>query len=301
MHDSNSQNILFVVNPVAGGVGKQDIWDEIETHMSPARERYAYRVYKTTGEDDKDKIEEIVTEYKPEKVVAVGGDGTIKEVAEVLLGKDIPLGIVPAGSANGMAKELNLPLEVVDNIPAILEGDVRYMDVIRVNGDEICLHLSDIGMNAQIVKYYEENKWRGKWGYLRGALKMLWNKKQMRLCIHKDGEEIVRVAYMVVLANARMYGTNAMINPDGDVFDGAFEIVIIRRWSLWEVLKTFFSFMDNNKRVIETHSAKSVEISVKKNIYFQVDGEYMGKHKSITAEIVAGKLPILLPIKKVEE
>lgn len=298
MSQDNNQNILFVVNPVAGGAVGKKIWDQITDCLEEDKYTCEYKLYETTGENDKQQIEELIAAYSPQKVVAVGGDGTIKEVAEVLLGKNIPIGIVPGGSANGMATELNLPTEVVESVEAIVEGQVKDMDVIRVNDNDICLHLSDIGMNAQIVKYYEENGWRGKWGYLRGAVKMLLNRKHMQLTIQQDGKEIVRVAYMVVLANARMYGTNAIINPDGNVFDGKFEIVIVRRWSLWEILKTFFSFIENNRNIIETISTKKVNINVKKNIYFQVDGEYKGKHNIITAEILAGKLPVLLPIKK---
>lgn len=286
---------MFVVNPVAGGRASQDVWEEVRACMARHKVECDEKVYLTKGEGDRKAITKLVNVYKPQKVIVVGGDGTIKMVATVLLGKDIPLGIIPTGSANGMAVELNLPLNINNAVPAIINGEVRHMDIIRINDHDICLHMSDIGMNAQIVKYYEENNWRGKFGYLRGALKMLSNKKHMQLTIRKGGSEIVRAAYMVVLANARMYGTNANINPSGSVFDGAFEIVIIRRWSPWEVMKTFFSFMNNNREVIEILPAKSVEISVKKNIYFQVDGEYMGRHKHISAKIEQGALPLLLP------
>lgn len=297
MSEYNSQNILFVVNPIAGGNESRDVWEEVRQCLVRNKVDFGQNVYTTTGDGDEAAVADMINTHKPDKVVAVGGDGTIKMVAGLLLGKDIPLGIVPTGSANGMAVELNLPLDIDNAVPTILNGVVKYMDIIRINDNDICIHLSDIGMNAQIVKYYEENNWRGKLGYLRGAVKMMLKKEQMQLTIRRDDEEIVRVAYMVVLANARKYGTKAIINPEGSVFDGVFEIVIIRRWSLWEIVKTFFTFMKNDSLIIETLPAKSVEISVKKNIYFQVDGEYMGKHKSVCAKVEKGALPILLPKK----
>src|SRR5690606_22433449 len=172
---------------------------------------------------------------------------------------------------------------------------VVNMDVIKIN-DELCLHLSDIGMNAQIVKHYQENNWRGKLGYIRGALKMLFNNRQMQLVITTDKKEIVRVAYMVVLANATKYGTNAVINPNGNIFDGKFEIIIMRRLSPIEIGKMFFGGVGFNTDKIETLVAEKVDITSKKSVYFQVDGEYFAKKHTITAAIQKGALSILLPM-----
>jgi diacylglycerol kinase family enzyme len=88
---------------------------------------------------------------KPDRVIAVGGDGTVQMAAKQLLGTDIPLGILPAGSANGMARELELPNTSEEALQVIVEGITRSADVIRINNTDICLHLSDIGLNAKLV------------------------------------------------------------------------------------------------------------------------------------------------------
>lgn len=295
MSTYNNQNILFVVNPVAGGGVDDSLEDQIK-HFYTEQDKQ-YHIFKTTGDNDARAIKELMQQNSFDRVVSIGGDGTIKMLAHILIGKDIPLGIIPSGSANGMATELNIPTEIEACLDTIVNGQVVNTDAIRINNDELCLHLSDIGMNAHIVKYYQENNWRGKLGYLRGAIKMWFNRKQMSLTIHRNGDTIHRDAYMVVLANARMYGTKVIINPNGDVQDGRFEIVIIKKLTFIETLKLFFRFTNYNPQVIESITAESVDINVKRSMYFQIDGEYIGKRKRISAKIEEGKLPIILPCK----
>ncbi len=295
MSTYNNQNILFVVNPVAGGGVDEDIDAQIKHFFAEQAQGKDYTIFKTTGENDERAIKNLLDKNSFDRVVSIGGDGTIKMLAHILIGKNVPLGIIPSGSANGMATELNIPTDIEACLDTIINGQVVNTDAIRINNDELCLHLSDIGMNAHIVKYYQENNWRGKFGYLKGAIKMWFNRKQMSLTIHQNGDTIHRDAYMVVLANARMYGTKVIINPDGDVHDGKFEIVLIKKLSFIETLKMFFRFTNYDPQVIESIDAQSVDIDVKKGMYFQIDGEYIGKRKRISAKIEEGKLPIVLP------
>ncbi len=80
-----------------------------------------------------------------------------------------------------MAKELSIPLTVQDALEIIIAGNTKDADVIRVNDQHICLHLSDIGLNAQLIKHFEEGKLRGKWGYATKVLKTLWLKSPMKV------------------------------------------------------------------------------------------------------------------------
>ncbi|RYE25734.1 MAG: diacylglycerol kinase family lipid kinase [Sphingobacteriales bacterium] len=275
--------ILFVLNPISGGVPKAEIEAEIAEYTS--KHNIHFEIYHTTGSFDKQSIQHWIKSIKPDRVVAVGGDGTLKLVAEVMLDGNLPLGIIPAGSANGMARELGLPTDITECLNAIVRGEADRVDVICINNRDICLHLSDIGMNAQLVKYFDESGLRGKLGYARGVLRMLLRRSLLQVRIHDGHKEIERNAFMVVLANARMYGTGAMINPEGDPRDGIFEVVVIRRLTLIALVKMFFRANKLTSKYIEIIPAQSVNIHVKKKAYFQVDGEYKGKVKAIHAEI----------------
>ncbi|HZH01550.1 MAG TPA: diacylglycerol kinase family protein, partial [Flavisolibacter sp.] len=237
----------------------------------------------------------------PDRVAVVGGDGTVKMVAEIVQHKNIPLAIIPAGSANGMAKELNIPADIDVALDIAVNGQVRAIDLIQINDKEICIHLSDLGLNAMLVKYFEASKKRGMWSYGKAIFRVMWEKQKMYVTIASDDAEIRRKAYMVVLANARKYGTGANINPEGDVSDGYFEVVIVRKLNVIEILKAILTNKSFERRRIEVVKTKKVMISTLKRAYFQVDGEYRGKIDKLTASIAPGRLKLLQPFEQTEQ
>ena len=295
MPDTNSFKFLFVMNPVAGGKHKAGWETGIREYLKNSPHKFEF--YNTTGANDEESIRFWIESWKPDKVIAVGGDGTLKLVAEVLIGSDIPLCIFPAGSSNGMARELKMPTTITECWDVLFNGVAKRIDVIRINTKNICIHLSDIGMNAQLVKYFEENDVRGKIGYAREIFRVLWKKRLMQLSIQKGETTLMRNAFMVVLANASMYGTGARINPIGSLNDGLFEVVILRKLSIIELLKMLFLNKPFNPKKTELLQAHSMTIEVKKRAYFQVDGEYLGKTKKVHAEIEREALLILFPVK----
>jgi diacylglycerol kinase (ATP) len=293
MHNHEALKLLFIINPVSGGKEKHD-WE------ASIREYFKERPHNTefyllTGISDKISIQSYIERIKPDRVIAVGGDGTVKMLAELLKETPIALGIVPAGSANGMAKELNIPLKIDEALDVITTGNCIKIDLIRINEEDICIHLSDVGLNALLIKYFERSK-RGLWGYGRAVFKVLWQKQKMKLTIKTDDKEVKRYAYMVVLANARKYGTGANINPDGDLSDGRFEVVIVRKLNILEILKAIFTDRSFHPKRIEVFSTKNAEVHIHRKAYFQVDGEFMGKTNSVKARILPSIINIMVPV-----
>ena len=135
-----------------------------------------------------------------------------------------------------MAKELRIPEIPEDALDIIINGTVKCCDVIKINETDISLHLSDFGLNARLVKYFAEGTLRGMWGYARMIFKVLWKGKLMNAHIVADNLDLNTSAYMVVIANASKYGTGAVINPEGNIGDGVFEIVIVRKLSFIRVI-----------------------------------------------------------------
>lgn len=285
--------LLFAINPVSGGKSKVNWESRITEFFRPLP--HTIQVFMLTGQDDSASLCHHIASWKPDRVVAVGGDGTIKFVAEQLLGTGIPLGIIPAGSANGLAKELDLPTDLEKNLDIIINGQVKKMDAIRINNKEISIHLSDIGLNALLIKYYERNKGRGKWGYFKAIFRTLWDKQLMNVHIVGNGIDEHRKAFMIVLANATKYGTGALINPKGSLYDGEFELIIVRRLALAELIKMLIQHRELNPNKIDTLKVKEVTLTPSRKAYFQVDGEYRGKTEKIHASILPGQLNIVLP------
>ena len=293
MQKDEALKILFAINPVSGGKSKTDWEARIQDHFKQTL--HTIQIYLLGGTHDAASLKHYIETWKPDRVVAVGGDGTIKAVAEHLVGTGIALGIIPAGSANGMAKELGLPLELEKNLEIIIRGYQKKMDVVRINDKEISIHLSDIGLNALLIKYFEKNKGRGKWGYFKAVFRTLWEKQLMDVRIIGHGFNLRRKAFMVVLANASKYGTGAQINPEGDLYDGEFELIIVRRLALAELVKMLIQHKQFNRNKIDIMKVKEVTLIPAKKSYFQVDGEFRGKVNKIHAAIMPGQLNILLP------
>jgi diacylglycerol kinase (ATP) len=285
---------LFAINPVSGGKGKTDWTAGINDYFadSPHTAELLY----LDGKTDTTTIPQAIAALQPDRVVAVGGDGTLKIVAEYVLETGIPLGVLPAGSANGMARELGIPADIQESLNVVVNGQPKPVDLIEINDGDLCLHLSDIGLNAQVVRHYQKNKLRGMFGYLRSVVNALRKRRLLRVEIDTGSERIRRVAFMIVLANARMYGTGAVINPDGDPSDGRFEVVVFRRLPVWGIIKLFWRYRPFDSRNIEIFSATSVTIETHRRAYFQIDGEYRGRLTTIKARIRPGAITMLVPI-----
>lgn len=293
MQQQGPMKLLFAVNPSSGGTSNQSWESVIRDYFADLP--HTIEIFMLTGEHDDDSLRHWIDRFKPDRVIAVGGDGTVQMAAKQLLGSGIALGILPAGSANGMAKELDIPNSPEGALNIVISGEIKAADVIRINKHEICLHLSDIGLNAKLIKYFEEHNWRGKLGYARVLFKALRRKRPMKVKIALNDKEVEREAFMVVLANATKYGTGAVINPKGNLYDGMFEVVIIRKFSIAEIFKMFVRFLPLNPQKTEIISATSVVINTYGKAHFQVDGEYLGKVRQVEAEILRGQLNLIIP------
>lgn len=285
--------LLFVVNPVSGGKKKADHATLIRNFFNERAETIEICIL--DGPASAQELKKTIRDWHPDRVVAVGGDGTVKAVASHLLHTQIPMGIIPAGSANGMAAELSVPTSFEQAMTVILEGKIQTIDVIRINQDEICIHLGDLGLNALLVKNFEQRGIRGKLGYALSSIKTLWQKQSLQVQIRNAQVHLSRVAFMIVLANARRYGTGVNINPDGNLSDGLFEVVIIRRLSLVELFKMIRRFKPFDPKKTEVIQADQVTIVTRRKAHFQVDGEYLGKVRSVKAETMAKALQVLIP------
>ncbi|WP_342330138.1 YegS/Rv2252/BmrU family lipid kinase [Pedobacter sp. FW305-3-2-15-E-R2A2] len=287
---SSNLKLLFIVNPGSGN-NEIDFAEAIRTYFESKNSDF--EIYELFKGCSLDKLRSVITQAKADRVVAVGGDGTLKLVAECLEGTDTPIGIIPAGSANGMAKELGIPLEVDAALELVVNGHPKKIHAVKVNG-ELCIHLADIGFNAYIVKKFDDLPQRGMWGYTKAAWKALWNHSKMEVEIKIKDKTIRTQAAMVVIANATMYGTGVKINPDGNLTDDLFEVILVKEYSVMEILKIRFTDLPFNPEKIETFSTRDLKIKTKRKVHFQVDGEYMGKVNRVEANILPAAITVIV-------
>ena len=290
-NNSNYPLILLVLNTRSGN-STMDYRVEIKNWAQGKAFRISFFEISSNCLPEQIRVEAIG--LAAHRVVAIGGDGTIKLVAEALLGTKIPIGIIPAGSANGLAKELNIPTDVKAAMDVVVSGLTRKIHTVRVNG-ELCIHLSDIGLNAFMVKRFNSLEHRGMWAYIKAAWQVFGSRYRMRVQIQMNEKKINLRAFMIVIANGTRYGTGAIINPIGTLDDRLFEIVVIKKISLWEVFKTLISLKPYNPKMTAVYQTNSVEILSNRAAHFQVDGEYIGKVTSIQADLIADDLEVMVP------
>lgn len=289
--------LLFIVNP---GSGSDTIdFKTVITDFFKSAEQ-SFELFELPEACVIDELKQVISKSNADRVIAVGGDGTLKLVAECLKGKKTPIGIIPAGSANGMAKELNIPLEITEALETAVNGIPKEIHAVMVN-NELCIHLSDIGFNAYIVKEFDSLPQRGMWGYAKATWKALWMHHKMEVVFRIGKETIRSQAAMVVIANATMYGTGVKINPEGKLDDELFEVILVKKYSFLEILKIKFTNLPFNPEKIELFHTDKLLIKTRHKVHFQVDGEYIGKVNQVEAKLVPAAITLIFGVDPVIE
>ncbi|GAB3164972.1 diacylglycerol/lipid kinase family protein [Telluribacter humicola] len=289
----SEEKVLLIVNPISGNLEKEDIVDLVESHCKTSSRQL--EIYTTTGKNDLQSIIRLLDEYKPSRVLVAGGDGTISLAAHALEGREAVMGILPAGSSNGLATSFNVPTDFMEALDVALSSKVARIDGVRING-EISLHLSDLGLNALLVKNFEEGDTRGQLGYAKEVIKTLTEHETFRVRIRTAEEVLETEAVMVVIANAQKYGTGVAINPYGNILDGLFEVVIAKKWDVIELVKLIAGSTEFDPEVVTMFSVTHAEIEcLDQEVDFQIDGEYKGQVRKITAQMIPQLLSVAIP------
>ncbi len=202
------------------------------------------------------------------KVIAIGGDGTINEVASALLHTSVPLGIIPMGSGNGLARHLCIPLEFNKALERALEGTSITIDSGKWN-DRSFFCTAGIGFDAFVAEHFAKRAKRGFLNYIYSTL-VSFRKYH---AIHIDG---IGPVFSFTVANANQFGNNAYISPESDLQDGLLEIIQIKPGSFWSIANLGISLFQKKlpaHPLVKISAVKALHIQVNKSIPFHLDGE----------------------------
>ncbi|MAN58671.1 MAG: diacylglycerol kinase [Flavobacteriaceae bacterium] len=289
----SKNSVLLVVNPVSGGISKEKLVAEIEREI--ANRPFKLSIYTTTGINDMESLKNQLVLHRPYRVLVLGGDGTIKLVADVLEGLDISLGILPAGSANGLATHFDLPDDREEQLEIALGAKTILADRLLVNGN-VCLHLADLGINAELIKNYEQSQIRGKLGYILQSIPTLFQcEYPFSFSIEANGSTREKEGILLAIANATKFGTGANINPTGKIDDGKFELVLFKKLDIIEIIKTIQDAAEIDPDFAEIISTDRAVIRSKSGVPLQIDGEYMGESSKVEVKLCPDKLEIAVP------
>ncbi|MCF8362205.1 MAG: diacylglycerol kinase family lipid kinase [Prolixibacteraceae bacterium] len=295
MKDTRNIHVLFVINPKSGTANTRRLSSVIEEVSKTYG--FIWEVFYTTGNNDKEKILEKIKKRKPGTIVAAGGDGTINLVARLIIKTNIKMGIIPMGSANGFAYNLRIPTNFEQALKIIYNNSAHPIDILRINKNDYCLHLSDIGTNARIVKRFEKEKSKGLIGYGKQLFKeLLSGQTYFKYTIQSGKFTKKSKAEVIVIANAESFGTGAKINPGGSLNDGKFEIVVIKPYPWWAGFKLIFSFFSgklHEMQYVRIYKTAKATIKLRKPQIFQLDGEIQDEVKDIEIELIRHGIQVI--------
>lgn len=266
------RKILFIVNPNAG---KKISGKLIET----IRQEFPSDIHNDiTIWKDREHFSEIMQSLKTggyTDAVAVGGDGTVNQVAKAILNTNIALGIVPAGSGNGLARSLGISVKTEEAIKQIAKGSTTMIDSGTVNGIPFFC-TSGVGFDAHIGKLFATSTKRGLQSYVKITLKEFSSYKSQDYKIIIDGKEFDRTAFLITIANAGQYGNNFYIAPQAKLNDGLFHIAVLKPFNLFAGTGTVLKVLQrkaHKARLIETFTGQEIKILRQKKGSIHFDGE----------------------------
>lgn len=233
-------------------------------------------------------------------VVAIGGDGTVNEVAQAVVNSPASMGIIPKGSGNGLARHLRIPMHFERALDHVFSSEVVTIDTFRLNG-HLSLNVSGIGFDGCIADRFGSYKRRGFQGYARIVLDEIKTFQEFEATIHANGEIMQKKAFVIAIANSSQYGNNARIAPSASVSDQLLDISILRRFPAYrlDLVYALFAGTIDRSSHCETTRITNATINVDKPMYFHVDGEPTGKAEEFRIELLPTSLKMLTPTSRV--
>ena len=230
-------------------------------------------------------------------LVCWGGDGTVNEVAAEAARHGLPLGIVPSGSGNGLARELGLDRQPEAALRTALRGPERVLDAGEVDG-RFFANVAGVGFDAHLASVAERFAHRGPWAYFVAGIPELLAYRPATYRI-RTGEQTFRTdALLVTVANGRQYGNGAIIAPRAQPDDGRLDLVCVPALStavlLWQARRLFTGTV-HRVRGVRMMSIGDAEVTGSGPLAFHVDGEAYTGGSSLRVRILPGALRVRVP------
>jgi len=290
------EKILFLINPVSGTRHKKNLPGMISELTDAAIFDVEIITTKYKGE-----APEIIQQKLNEDFrffVAVGGDGTVNEIAKALINTNGILGIIPFGSGNGLARHLQIPLQPEKAIKLINNLKYQAIDYGLINNIPFFCTCG-VGFDALIGEKFAQSKGRGLSNYVKTTLREYLNYKPEHYRITIDNDRVInREAFLITFANGSQYGNNAYIAPFANISDGILDICILSPFSLYRapgIGIRLFSKSINKSTFMHSERANNILLERTSEGYVHYDGEPCRMGKNIEISVITKGLNVIIP------
>ena len=282
----------FILNPKAGPSQRHDLPMLIARHFGTREADYEIRPTEYAGH-----AVELARTAAAEGfavVAAVGGDGTVNEVGRGLLGTETALGIIPQGSGNGLARHLNVPLNLAAALRRLAAPTFSRMDVGMINGHAFFC-TAGLGFDAHVSQHFALAGSRGLRTYLQVTLREYQRYRPVPVRANLDGQQVSTDCYVLAFANASQYGNNVYIAPRADLRDGLLDVCLIDALPPVRAFRVSLAMALGNlpqSKAAEYFRVPRGHVTAAAPIGFHVDGDYLGH----ATEFDVALLPLALAV-----
>ncbi|MBO1363226.1 YegS/Rv2252/BmrU family lipid kinase [Prevotella sp. A2931] len=288
------KKIVFIMNPISGNSSKAGIPELIENNIDKKQFDYQLKLTEYAGH-----ASEIATQCKTggiDIVVAIGGDGTVNEVAKAIINSDTALGVIPCGSGNGLARHLMLPMNIKRSIEVINQCVIHKLDYGIINQYPFFCTCG-MGFDAFVSQKFAESGKRGPISYVENILREGLKYKPETYTIKSENGASQYKAFLISCANASQYGNNAYIAPQASMSDGLLDVVIMEPFDVLEApqisIDMFNKTLDKSSK-IKSFRCKKLHIRRDHPGVIHYDGDPVMTGQDITVELVEKGINIIV-------
>lgn len=296
---SNKKFILFIINPIAGTNQKHKISKKINTIID--RQKYDYDMVFTEYSGHAFELAQQAVAQGNYMVVAVGGDGTVNEVANALINTPVVLGIVPSGSGNGLAVKLNIPTQTTKALQIINQHQYIGIDAGKIN-NKYFFSNAGLGFEGVAAHFFDQLNFRGFVAYAYTLLANIFSYHCLTYSItysNKYGTKhtISTNAFLVNCGNSGLYGYGIEMTPQSKITDGLLEMAIVPKFKWWQsfwILINFALGRLHQTKLMRIEQITDVHIKANKSVLVQIDGDYFGEFISINMRVLPSVLQVAI-------
>ena len=290
------KRILFIINPISGVFKKEGIPEKIAKYLDYVKYDFAIQYTQYAGHATELSAEAVRNGYSV--VVAVGGDGSINEVARGLMGSDVALGMIPYGSGNGMAGHLKLPVRNAKKAIEVLNtGKITKIDAVKTNYGYF-FSVGGFGFDAHAARRFRSQTMRGFFSYFVASVReVFYHFKPSPARIMIDDIEVERETYLFTAFNSSQFGYKLGVFPATSMHDGIMDVILVRSFPLKRLLTIFMAMLLKRPDLVpeaESFRAKKIKIFGSPKRVYQFDGDHFIFHEDLEMEVEPNALNIIV-------
>ena len=277
--------MLFIINPISGKVKKQKL-----------AQRLLAQGHKVVFTEYAGHAEKLAREATEDIVVAVGGDGTVNEVARGLVGSEKALGIIPCGSGDGLARHLGLSHNIEKALETIERGECRKMDAAEVNG-RLFFSVCGVGFDAVVSERFAKYGKRGLVNYIKQGLSTWSNYTPELYTLDIDGKTIEHNALFITVGNSNQWGNNAKITPLADCCDGVLDVTVVEKFSVFEMPLLAYRLMTgtlHKNRKVHCYKCREIKIFRQTAGVAHADGDWYNEEATLNIKVLPAALKVIV-------